>query len=119
MNSRRHAVEKNLGGMKNMALTQHPNVDLYEPDAEPTSFGSNWSGGGTAVLTPDSDEMEKERWSDYPSCASGDDLDDDEAYFLEDEDDDDEDIEDDYDDDDEDDDEIEPDTDEESDDEDL
>lgn len=115
-----------------MAHTQHPtNVDLCELRAEPARFESGWSGGGAAVLTPDSDQESgtesNEEWSDYliesrgtsPLCASGDDLDDDEAYFLEDEDDDDEDVDDDYDDIDDDDDEIEADSEADSDDEDL
>ncbi len=91
-----------------MAHLQYPDGDLCEHDAVPALVG----GGGTAILTPDSDqEGETEEtpwWSDHssdffapdPLCAYGDDLDDDEAYFLEDDDDDDEDIEDDYDDDD-------------------
>lgn len=86
--------------------------------------------GSAAVLTPDRESTTIEPWSVYPQetqswgvvCGPGDDLDDDEAYFLEDEDDDDlddDDLDEDYDDDDFDDDEIEADEDIDSDDEDL
>lgn len=90
--------------------------------------------GNTAVLMPDSDletlqdtdQDSTDSWSEYvkwtPTCAAGDDLDEDEAYFLDDEenDDDDEDEhEEDYDDDDDDDDEMDQDSDEEDDDEEL
>lgn len=96
-----------------------------------TSFNSGLEdSGSTALLTPDSDTLKRDPWSVYPAeteswgvvGAKGDDLDDDEAYFLEDEDDDDnddDDLDDDYDDDDDDDDEEEADTDVDSDDEDL
>ncbi|MBL4698472.1 MAG: hypothetical protein JKX70_06540 [Phycisphaerales bacterium] len=98
-------------------------------------------GSNTAILTPDSNQLQSDPWStsqsqnesDYskalfantPWCARGDDLDDDEAYFLEDDDDnddtddEDEDLDDDYDDDDEDDGEPDEDSDEEDDDEEL
>lgn len=96
-----------------MTYLQNPDVDQSTQIESSNPFEN---GGGTALLTPDSDEDGQtdttEQWSDYspdslflsPISASGDDLDNDEAYFLEDEDDDDEDVEDDYDDDDDDDD---------------
>jgi hypothetical protein len=120
-----------LGGMKTMAGIGQPNVDSYELFEDPNHFGG---GSGTALLTPDIEKgLESDgsgRWSDYPGaggaaapwCGAGDDLDDDEAYFLEDEDDDDPDdadLEDDFDDDDFDDEEVESDSDIDSDDEDL
>ncbi len=51
------------------------------------------------VITPPSTT----RWSESPLCGSGDDLDEDEAYFLDEDDEDDDDEEDEYDDDDDDD----------------
>ncbi len=111
-----------------MAHLQYPDGDLYEHELTPNPLGI---GGGTAILTPDSDQEGEANetlwWSDHssdsfaptPLCAFGDDLDDDEAYFLEDEDDDDDDIEDDYDDEDDDDDDMLADSDDEDDDEEL
>ncbi len=94
-----------------MTYLQHTDVDTFETP-------SYLQGGGTALLTPDTLDEPKDPWSDNgsftgsdysvssltesPWCAAGDDLDDDEAYFLEDEDDDDDDYEDDYDEDDDD-----------------
>jgi len=110
-----------------MTHLQYPDGDLREYEPAPNPLGD----GGTALLTPDSDQdgemTQTPWWSDHssdffapsPIGAYGDDLDDDEAYFLEDDDDDDDDIEDDYDDDDDDDDELPTDSDEEDDDEEL
>jgi hypothetical protein len=114
-----------------MTHLQYSDVDLCDQIETVNPFAPSFSGAGTALLTPDSDqasiEAENAPWSDYltaetlssPMCASGDDLDDDEAYFLEDDDDEDDDIEEDYDDDDDDDDEPGEDSSEEDDDEEL
>jgi len=116
-----------LGGIHNMEHAQHADVEpTVSTPLIPGLWGSGWGTGqdaSAALLTPDSETAGGERWSEYsleyPSCAKGDDLDDDEAYFLEDDDDDDEDIDEDYDDEDFDDEETESDSDLDSDDEDL
>ncbi len=103
----------------------------------PTPFNevnesNSWLGSGdesqTALLEPGTaTEQDANRWelgdggawSENPMCDIDDDLDDDEAYFLDDEDDDDDDFSDDYDDDEFEDEELEDDSDDETDDEDL
>ena len=72
-------------------LTTQHNHTLASPAASPKSDRFDFSNDST-VITP--------HWSESPLCGSGDDVDEDEAYFLGDED---EDEDDDYDDDDDDD----------------
>jgi len=94
-------------------------IDLSRTNFEPnSSFGS--TAGGAAVLEPGIEEQAPGwGWSENPLCDGGDDLDDDEAYFLDDDDDDDDDLDEDYDDDFDDEDDEETDSDLDSDDDDL
>ncbi len=65
-----------------------------------TEWNGDLSASGTALLEPDHLETNAPSWSENIAvCDVDDDLDDDEAYFLDDEEDEDDDYSDDYDDD--------------------
>ena len=85
-----------------------------------TDWNGDTSGSGTALLEPDYLKRETPSWSENIAvCDGGDDLDDDEAYFLDDDEDEDDDYSDDYDDDDYEDDDYDSDSDDDLDDDDL
>lgn len=68
--------------------------------SDSSSLSDELFGSGTALLEPGQPELDGvSSWSENPVCDVDDDLDDDEAYFLDDEDDEDDDYSDDYDDD--------------------
>lgn len=58
-------------------------------------LSTDWTEGGTAVLTPGESDPTQPDWSDYSVVAYDDDLDEDESYFLESDDEEDDDFSDD------------------------